>query len=1102
MKFTRHLLLAALFALSQNCANKKHEIILFGMLHASHTGIAFINELDQTEDLNTYTFRNFYNGAGVGIGDVNNDGLADIYFCGNTTPNKLYLNKGNFVFEDITMQGGVACEGVWSTGVSFADINGDGWLDIYVCKSGKDEGENRHNELFINHGDLTFSEQSHKYGLDIKGLSVHATFFDYDLDGDLDCYLLNNSFHSVSNFEPLPGLRETSDAGLNNILLRNDDGVFMNVTSHSGIYNTAISFGLGATVSDINRDGWPDIYVSNDFFERDYLYLNNRDGTFRECLEDYIQETSMGAMGADIADINNDGFVEIYVTEMTSAFNNRRKSKTVYQNWEVYQSAVKNGYHHQFARNTLQLNNKNGAFSEIGRYAGVDRTDWSWGALIFDMDADGWNDIFVANGIYKDLLDRDYLEFYSNPRNVRNVFEQAEHGVIALIDKMPSEKISNYALINNKNLTFTNLSKELGLSDPGFSNGAAYGDLNNDGYPDLVINNINMPPFIFQNNTGLLHANNYISIELIGNTSNTGAIGSKINVYAGGFELLREKFPNRGFMSSVDPVIHVGLGEISRIDSLVITWPDLSKTTLFDVEYNQRLTIDQNQSKAEPDKAVKQPQKSIFINVEHDMPEVIHTENTFSDFDRYKLLFHMRSNEGPKIGVADVNADGLDDFYLCGAKDSPGALYLQTRNGFVRSNENLFLQDRLSEETDCLFFDADEDGDPDLYIATGSLEFPSSSSALADRLYFNDGRGNFTKSPQILPSFRFESTSCVRAADADNDGDLDLFVGVRMMPFSYGINPDSYLLINDGKGNFSDKTRVLAADLRSFGHVTDATWSDIDGDGDQDLVIVGEWMPITILKNEKGNFSVIRPPGLQHSSGWWRTLQASDVDGDGDIDFIAGNNGLNSIFKASIHHPVEMYVNDFDLSGSIDHLICTYEDETLYPVAMMHDLINQIPSLANKIGTFEKYGTYSIDSLFSETILGKSVVQKAHMMESCVILNDGNDTFSMMPLPPEAQFFPVYSILVEDWDADGIVDLIIGGNQKRVKPEVGTYNAGHGLYLRGAGNGTFEALNSNTSGIVIHGEIRDLKTLTVNGEQIILIAKNNAKTEYIKLNQK
>jgi len=554
-------LIAALFLTSCNSA-KKSDTLLFSQIDNSESGITFTNQLDQTENLNTYTFRNFYNGAGVGIGDINNDGLMDVYFCGNTENNSLYLNLGDFKFKDITKAAGVACPNTWSTGVSMIDVNGDGLLDIYVCKSGQLGSENRHNELFINNGDLSFRESAAEFGLDITGLSVHATFFDYDRDGDLDCYLLNNSFKSIETFMPEKDLRKNPDPEGANMLLRNDNSFFTNVSKESGIYCSNIGFGLGATVSDINKDGWPDLYISNDFFERDYLYINEKDGTFSERLEHSITESSMGAMGADIADINNDGFPEIYVTEMTPEGNARRKTKTVYQSWDSYQQNFSNGYYHQFARNTLQLNNQNGTFSEIGRYAGIDKTDWSWGGLIFDMDQDGYKDIFVANGIFKDLLDRDYLEFYANPRNVMKTFDETDIGIIGLINKMPSEAVSNYAFINQKNLKFKNSARSLGLNTESFSNGAAYADLDNDGDLDLIINNINMPPFVFRNNAEAYPDTNYLTIILTGEAPNNKAIGSKVSLYENSQVFYQELVSQRGFMSSVDTRLNFGLGSL------------------------------------------------------------------------------------------------------------------------------------------------------------------------------------------------------------------------------------------------------------------------------------------------------------------------------------------------------------------------------------------------------------------------------------------------------------------------------------------------------------------------------------------------------------
>lgn len=1093
----------SIFIIAVGCGNRDTaHSTLFTQISAKHSGISFVNQLDQDENLNTYTFKNFYNGAGVALGDINNDGLIDIYFCGNTRGNALYLNQGDFKFDDITEKAGVACNGVWSTGVSIVDIDADGLSDIYVCKSGLPGPANRHNELFINNGDLTFTERSKEYGLDVLGLSIHAAFFDFDRDGDLDCYLLNNSLVSETNSVPEKGKRDVFDEKGANMLLRNDNGKFTNVTREAGLYSSAIGFGLGVAISDINHDGWPDMYISNDFFERDYLYINNGDGTFSEVLEQQITETSMGAMGADIADLNNDGFVEIYSTEMTAEGNRRQKSKTVYQSWDSYQQNLTNGYYRQFARNTLQLNNRNGTFSEVGRYAGVSETDWSWGALIFDMDMDGFKDIFVANGIYKDLLDRDFLEFSSNPGNVRGILKQSDEGIGALIEKIPSEAVSNYAFINSGHLTFINLSDSLGLSEPGFSNGAAYGDLDNDGDPDLVVNNINMAPFLYRNESSSMGNIHFLTLTLRGDKGNTMAVGSKVTIYAGSQRYYQEFYPNRGFMASQDPRLLFGLGDKTVVDSLLVEWPDGAASILRNVKADtlmviEKKTIDLYTGTNAP------PDVPLFLVYSNNfLPELAHVENEFSDFDRYRLLFNMISNEGPAITVGDVNGDKLDDFYLCGAKDSPGKLMVQTTAGFKSTNEKLLEDEKISEETDCLFFDADGDKDLDLYVACGSIEFPSSSSALIDKLYINDGHGNYTKSNQILPSYTFESSSCVRASDVDADGDSDLFVGVRCKPFSYGIAPDSYLLLNDGKGMFTDATASHAPQLKSLGHVTDAEWADIDSDGDEDLTVVGEWMPLTVFNNDNGKLILNTDSvGLEKTNGWWNVLKSADLDGDGDIDFVAGNHGLNSRFKASRSLPVSMFVNDFDMNGELEQIITINYGGISYPLPMRHDMLAQIPSLKAKIPTFAAYGQMTIDSLFDSHILNKSIMYHSYTMESSVLLNRGDGTFTVMPLPAEAQFSPVYAIMVHDFNGDGMSDILLGGNNSRSKPEAGIYMAGYGLLLSGQGQGKFAAVEPIKSGLYLHGEVRDFKMIKIKNESIIIAAKNNANITYLKMNK-
>jgi hypothetical protein len=1074
---------------------------LFTLLDEGKTHIGFLNRVEYTEEYNTYTYRNFYNGAGVGLGDFNNDNLPDIYFCGNLVENKLYLNKGNFDFEDITEKAGVGCPGAWSTGVSIADVNGDGWEDIYVCKSGQPNTMNRSNELFINNHDLTFSERAAEYGLAVTGLSNHASFFDYDRDGDLDCYLLNNSFQSITDFDMKPGEREIRDTLGGNKLFRNDNGHFVDVSEEAGIYGSKIGFGLGVSVSDMNRDGWPDIYISNDFFERDYLYINNKNGTFTECLEDELSEISTGAMGADVADINNDSWPEIFTTEMTPEDNSRLKTKALFEDWETYRMKVKNGYFNQFARDVLQLNNRNGTFSEIGRFSGVAATDWSWGALIMDLDNDGWKDIFVANGIYKDLLDRDYLDIYSNPSMMRTLIKSEEKAILSLIRMIPSVQLPNYAFHNNGDLTFTNLSSQWGLGLPSFSNGAAYGDLDNDGDLDLVVNNVNMPSFIYRNEARKLTGSNYLSLKLEGSVQNTDAIGAEVTLYYNKTINYQELIPVRGFQSTSDSRLHFGLGQSDLIDSLVISWPDGRCTVLYNVEPNQFLTLKQtNTTSCTSDTRVK-TQPEPFRKIEN-IPglDYIHRENDFDDFERDRLLIRMLSNEGPHIAVDDVDKDGNEDLYVCGAKDTPGALFIQDRKGhFTRVNEAVFENDRISEDTDCAFFDADGDGDVDLYVASGGNEFPSSSSALSDRLYLNNGNRQFEKSDQILPVGKFESTSCVRPADFDHDGDVDLFVGIRLLPFAYGVPANGYLLENNGHGHFIDATVKRAPALINIGMITDMKWADVDNDGDYDMVIVGDWMPVKIFINNDGSFTDESDRfGLQNTSGWWHVIIPKDLNGDGNIDFIIGNHGLNTFFKASAERPVTMYVNDFDLNGTIEQIICTWNGDKSYPVAMKDELVKQIPSLAKKYIKYDDYKNQTISDIFPADVLARSVKLYSTIMESCLMINSGDGSFHLTPLPAEAQFSPVFAINANDFDHDGICDIIIGGNQCRAKPQTGIYDSSYGLMIKGTDKGTWQPVSAISSGFFTRGEIRDLKIIKINGNPVLVVARNNDSLQFFK----
>jgi hypothetical protein len=1071
---------------------------LFTLILPGHSHVDFINQLAYTEEFNTYTYRNFYNGAGVGVGDFNKDGLTDIYFCGNQVDNKLYLNKGNFVFEDNTENAGVACSGAWSTGVSIADVDGDGWLDIYVCKSGDINSPHRKNELFINNGDLTFTESAAAFGLDVLGLSNHAAFFDYDRDGDLDCYLINNSIQSVPEFDIRPDQRRIRDTLGGNKLFRNDNGHFTDVSDEAGIYGSKIGFGLGVSVSDLNRDGWPDIYVSNDFFERDYLYINTRNGKFRESLEDQLQETSLGAMGADIADINNDSWPDIFVTEMTPEGNERLKTKALFESWDRYNDKLKEGYYRQFARNTLQLNNHNDTFSEIGRFSGVNATDWSWGALIMDLDNDGWKDIFVANGICKDLLDRDYLDLYSNPSVMRTILKTEEKAILRIIDLIPSVKVPNYAFQNNGDLTFSNMAETWGLGTPSFSNGAAFADLDNDGDLDLIVNNANMPPFIYRNETDSRKKNHFLELTFSGKGKNSAAIGTAVTLFHSGKINYQELMPMRGFQSTVDNRLHFGLGPVTTIDSMIVNWPDGKSTVLQNIASDQFLKLDQTATTGKQN-IQSGPPECVFKTEKIPGLEFNHRENEFNDFNRDKLLFMMLSNAGPHACAGDINGDGLEDVYICGAKDSPGSLFVQNDRGyFKKTNEELFEADRICEDTDCIFFDADRDNDQDLYVASGGNEFPTSSSALSDRLYLNDGKGNFARSNQILPAGKYESTSCVQAADFDRDGDTDLFVGIRLRPFEYGLPANGYILENDGHGKFTNITEKTAPGLIGIGMITDMVWADVDNDSDEDMVIVGDWMGVKIFINDEGIFKDKSDSlGLSGTEGWWNTIAAKDLNGDNLVDFILGNHGLNSRFKASPEKPLTMYVNDFDLNGTIEQVISCYNGERSFPISMKDDLVDQIPSLSIRLKRYDDYKNATIADLFPPEVLDRSITLKASIMTSCVLLN-GQGSLKILPLPSESQFSPVYAIASDDFDHDGIPDILIGGNQGRAKPETGIYEASYGLMLKGKNDGTFFPVGPQSSGILIKGEIRDLKILKMNKTSLVLVARNNDSLQFYK----
>lgn len=1083
----------AVIFISCNDKSKKDSSSLFEVLNENTTNLHFSNNLKPTVDFNMLKYMYYYNGAGVAAGDFNNDGKIDLFFNSNQGQNTLYLNEGNMRFKDVTKDAKIPVDSSWSTGVSVVDINNDGMLDLYICRVGNFKALHGKNQLLvcknIKNGIPVYADETEKYGLQFSGFSTQSAFFDFDNDGDLDMFLMNHSVNHNGNFAPRVNFANTYDSLAGDQFFRNDKGHFVNVTKQCGINSSKISYGLGLAVSDINMDGWPDIYVGNDFHENDYLYINQKNGTFKEVLNDHIMHTSQFSMGVDVADINNDAYPDIISMDMLPYDPGILKRSLGEDEYQTSIDKRKFGYNNQYSRNNLQLNLRNGMFAETGFYSGIYATDWSWSSLWMDFDNDGKKDLFISNGIPKRLNDIDYITYMVNDAVQEKVQTQnLNEGDMDMINKFPEIKLPNRFFKNTGNAKFEDVSGQIAGNPNSFSNGAVYADLDNDGALDIVVNNIWNSALVYKNKCSSQH--NYVNLQLTGSPANTNAIGTKCFVYSGSEIISYDKYPVRGFMSSMEIPLHIGLGSV-KIDSVILVWPDntyqrvqldTSKPNM-QIAWHQGLPSFNYQSVADYFKPSGKPMSDITAAAQLNY---VHEENDFNEFNREALLPKIYGSEGPALAVGDVNGDGLEDIFIGSAKWKTSALFFQNKNGtFSRSVQPEFILDSTYEDIDACFADINGDGFPDLAVASGGNEYYGQEQWRRPRIYLNDGKGNFKKATDAFPEI-YQTQSCIKPCDFNGDGFVDFFIGGRATPFQYGVIPNSYLLQNNGKGHFTDVTNSLAAGLSTIGMVTNACWTDINNDKQLDLVLTLEWGGIECFVYDKGKFI---KKELTAKKGWWNFILPVDIDGDGDVDFIAGNQGQNSVFQPTETEPLRMYYNDFDGNGTKEQVVTYYLQGIEIPMATKMDLEKQMPFIKKNYLYAGDFSKASLTDVFSSDKLSNAVLYKADYFSNAVLINDGKGNFTVKELPWQAQLSCLKDASIIDANGDNLPDILTAGNFYEQAMAMNRNDANFGTILINKGNGVFAAENIN--GVIIKNQVRRILPINLNKKKAYVVARNN-----------